>query len=53
MFKLLIGFIAGVFTGFGLGLALPAEIFIATCIVLTVLAVLLFYIFHLGLRDFQ
>jgi len=53
MLKLFIGFLVGVFVGYGLGLVIPVEFFLIACLVLLVLAVLLFYLFHLGLRDFQ
>lgn len=51
--KLLIGFIAGLFVGFPLGLVLPIEFFYNACIILIALAVLFFIFFHPGLRDFQ
>jgi hypothetical protein len=51
--KLLIGFIAGLFVGFLLGLVLPIEFFYIACIILALLAVLFFFFFHFGLRDFQ
>jgi uncharacterized membrane protein YfcA len=53
MLKLLIGFLVGVFAGYVLGLVVPVEFFFIACLVLLVLAVLWFYLFHLGLRDFQ
>ena len=53
MLKLLIGFIAGLFVGFLLGLVLPIEVFYIACIILALLAVLFFFFFHFGLRDFQ
>jgi hypothetical protein len=53
MLKLLIGFIAGLLVGFLLGLVLPIEFFYITCIFLVLLAVLFFFFFHFGLRDFQ
>ena len=53
MLKLLIGFIAGLFVGFLLGLVLPIEFFYIACIILALLAVLFLFFFHFGLRDFQ
>ena len=53
MLKLLIGFIAGLLVGFLLGRVLPIEIFYIACIILILLAMLFFFVFHLGLRDFQ
>lgn len=53
MFKLIVGFIAGIFAGFLMGRMLPVEFFIGAGIVLIVLIIIFFLIFHLGLRDFQ
>ena len=53
MLKLLIGFVGGLLAGFPLGLVLPIEFFYIACISLTLLAVLFFFFFHFGLRDFQ
>ncbi len=53
MFKLFIGFLAGVFAGYLLGLVIPVRFFLIACLVLLALAVLLFFLFHLGLRNFQ
>ena len=53
MFKLFIGFLAGVFAGYLLGLVIPVKFFLITCLALLALAVLLFFLFHLGMRDFQ
>jgi len=53
MLKLFIGFLVGVFAGYVLGLVVLVEFFFIACLVLLALAVLLFYLFHLGLRDFQ
>jgi hypothetical protein len=53
MLKLLIGFIAGLLAGFLLGLVLPIEVFYIACIILVLLAVIFFFVLHLGLRDFQ
>ena len=46
-------FLAGVFAGYWLGLVIPVKFFLITCLALLALAVLLFFLFHLGLRDFQ
>jgi hypothetical protein len=53
MLKLLIGFIAGLLVGFLLGRVLPIEFFYIACIILILLAMLFFFVLHLGLRDFQ
>jgi len=53
MFKLFIGFIAGMFTGFLLGLVLPVEFFYIAGMMFVLLVILLFFVFQLGLRDFQ
>ena len=53
MLNLLIGFIAGLFVGFLLGLVLPIEFFYIACVFLVLLAVLFFFFFHFGLRVFQ
>jgi len=46
-------FLAGVFAGYWLGLVIPVKFFLITCLALLALAVLLFFLFHLGMRDFQ
>jgi hypothetical protein len=53
MFKFLIVFLAGAFVGYLLGLVIPVKFFLVTCLALLALAVLFFFLFHLGLRDFQ
>jgi len=53
MFKFFAGFGIGIFAGVLLGLVIPIQVFIIACLVLMVLVVLLFFVFHLGLRDFQ
>ena len=53
MLKLFLGFLAGVFAGYLLGLVIPLKVFMIACLVLLALAILLFYLFHLGLSDFQ
>ena len=53
MLKLFIVFLAGVFAGYLLRLVIPVKFFLITCLALFTLTVLLFFLFHLGLRDFQ
>ena len=53
MCKLFAGFAAGVLTGYGLERMGPINFFLVAFLVLFGLAVVLFYLFHLGLRDFQ
>ena len=53
MFKLCIGIGAAIITGLFLGCALPIEFFLIAALILIGLAVLLFLLFHLGLRNFQ
>ena len=43
----------GIFVGYLLGLVIPLQVFIIICLVLAGLVVLLFFLFHLGIRDFQ
>ena len=52
MLKLFIVFLAGVFAGYLLRLVIPVKFFLITCLALFTLTVL-FFLFHLGLRDFQ
>jgi len=47
------GFGIGIFAGYLLGLVIPLKVFMIACLVFMGLAVLLFYLFHLGLPDFQ
>lgn len=44
---------AGIFTGHLLGFMLLLKIFAIVCLMVTVLAGLVFFLFHLGVRDFQ
>ena len=53
MFKLCIGIGAAIITGLFLGCALPIEFFLIAALALIGLAVLLFVLFHLGMRNFQ
>lgn len=49
----LTGFSAGIITGYLLGFVLPLKIFMIVCLVVAALAGLVFFLFHLGVRDFQ
>ena len=51
--RFLFGFVLGIFAGYLLGLIIPIEVFIAACLVLAGMLVLLLFLFHLGVRDFQ
>ena len=53
MMRFLAGCGLGVFAGYLLGLVIPLQVFLIACLVLLALAVLLFILFHLGVRDFQ
>jgi hypothetical protein len=53
MIKLFPGFLAGLLVGFLLGRIVPIEFLLILAITCIVLAVVLFFIFHLGLLDFQ
>ncbi len=53
MLKFSIGFIVGGFLGSMLGRLLPIEAFLIVGIIVIVSAILLFFIFHFGVRDFQ
>ncbi len=53
MIRFFAGVGTGIFAGYVLGLVISLKIFMIACSVLLALAVLLFYLFHLGLRDFQ
>lgn len=43
----------GVFAGYLLGLMIPIRVFMITCLVLLAFSVLLLFLFHLGIQDFQ
>jgi len=43
----------GIFVGYLLGDVIPLQVFMIICLVLAGLVVLLFFLFHLGVRDFQ
>lgn len=51
--RFLAGLGAGVFAGYLLGLVIPLQVFMIICLVFLALLVLLFFVFHLGIRDFQ
>lgn len=51
--RFLAGFGVGVFAGYILGLVIPLQVFMIACLVLMALAFLLFFLFHLGVQDFQ
>jgi hypothetical protein len=53
MLKFFIGLLAGLFVGYWLGLVIPVKFFFIACLVLLALAALLFFLFHLGIQDFQ
>ncbi len=52
MLNFFLGLGVGLFVGYLLGLVIPVEFFMIGCLVLFALAVVLFFLFHLGLRDF-
>ena len=53
MTRFLAGLGVGVFAGYLLGLVIPLKVFMIACLVLLALVILLFFLFHLGVRDFQ
>ena len=53
MMRFLAGLGVGMFVGCLLGLVIPLQVFMIICLVLAGLVVLLFFLFHLGVRDFQ
>jgi hypothetical protein len=53
MMCFLSGLGVGLFAGYLLGLVIPLQVFMIICLVLAGLVVLLFFLFHLGIRDFQ
>ena len=53
MMRFFAGVGVGIFVGYLLGLVIPLQIFMIICLVLAGLVVLLFFLFHLGIRDFQ
>jgi hypothetical protein len=53
MMRFLAGLGVGIFFGYLLGLVIPLQVFMIACLALAGLVVLLFFLFHLGVRDFQ
>ncbi len=53
MMRFLAGLGVGMFVGYLLGLVIPIKVFMVICLVLLALVDLLFFLFHLGIRDFQ
>lgn len=53
MMRFFAGLGVGIFVGYLLGRIIPIEVFIIACLVLAGMVVLLFFLFHLGIRDFQ
>lgn len=51
--RFLTGLGVGMIVGYLLGLVIPIQVFMILCLVLAGLVVLLFFLFHLGVRDFQ
>ena len=53
MMRFLAGLGVGIFVGYLLGLVIPLQVFMIACLVFLALVILLFFLFHLGVRDFQ
>lgn len=53
MVRFFAGFGIGIFAGYLLGLVIPLKVFMIACLVLMALVVLLLFLFHLGIQDFQ
>lgn len=53
MLKFVAGFVVGLFAGYWLELVVPLKFFPIACLAFMGLAALLFFLFHLGIRDFQ
>ncbi len=53
MMRFFAGMGVGIFIGYLLGFVIPLRVFMVICLVLAGLVVLLFFLFHLGVRDFQ
>jgi len=53
MIRFFTGIGIGIFAGYLLGLVISLKVFMIACLVLLALVVLLFYLFHLGIQDFQ
>ena len=53
MMRFLAGLGVGIFVGYLLGLVIPLKVFMIICLVLLALVIFVFFLFHLGIRDFQ
>ncbi len=53
MLKFVAGIVVGLFAGYLFGLVIPVKFFLIASLALVALAVVLFFVFHFGLRDFQ
>lgn len=53
MLRFFAGVGIGIFAGYLLGLVIPIRVFMIACLVLLALVVLLLFLFHLGIQDFQ
>ena len=53
MMRFLAGLGVGIFSGYLLGLVIPLQVFMIACLLLLAFVILLFFLFHLGIRDFQ
>lgn len=53
MLRFLVGLGLGLFVGYLLGLVIPIQVFIIACLVLLAFVVVVFFLFHLGVQDFQ
>ena len=53
MIRFIAGLGIGIFAGYLLGFVISLKVFMIACLVLMALAVLLFFLFHLGVQDFQ
>ena len=53
MIRFLTGLGIGIFAGYLLSFVIPLKVFMIACLVLMALAVLLIFLFHLGVQDFQ
>jgi hypothetical protein len=51
--RFLAGLGVGIFAGYLLGLVIPLKVFMIACLVILAVVILLFFLFHLGVRDFQ
>ena len=53
MIRFFAGVGIGIFAGFMLGSVISLKAFMIACLVLMALVVLLLFLFHLGIQDFQ